>query len=451
MSIRHSRPIHLGAACAAVFAVLLPAPAALAQRAPGGPAPGVEALVAEAMANAPSIAAKRARLAAAQAALPASEAPDDPMVEFEYRDAGFPKQTFGSDPMSMAGASVKQPLLSRGRKDARRAIAEAEIGQRHAETDALACDLTAAIREQYARLYVVDRTRSVLADAGEVAQLLSTTAASRYASGTSDQATVLRAQLEQTRLGERVTDLEGEREVLVATLNRLVGREPSEPFGEVVLLPEPPPLPTSFAGLPDRAANLSPEVTMRKTDAQVAARRVEAAQAELKPVWTVGGGYYWQGGFDRVVTFTVGVELPFRKKQKQLPLIEAARREVEASHEAIADAAAEARAEATRLLAEIRRAEAQMTRYRGGLLPQSSAALDATRASYLGGRGDFAAVVDEFRRWTEIRVELAKLEAARFAARGQLDVLVNPAQHGDWPAHQGGGHTGAENNRETSR
>jgi outer membrane protein, heavy metal efflux system len=420
---------------------------ARAQQPAGPPAPPVELLVAEAMANAPSIAARRARLAAAQAALPASEAPDDPMVEFEYRDGAFPRQTFGSDPMTMAGASVRQPLLSKARRTARRAMAEAEVGERHAETDAVACDLTAAIRQQYARLYAVDREAAVLADATEVADLLSTTAASRYASGASDQATVLRAQLERTRLGERLTDLQGQRATLVATLNRLAGRPPSQPFGIVVTLSEPPPLPTGLDALPDRAGDLSPEVSVRKAEARLAERRIDAAQAELKPGFTVGGGVYWQGGFDRVVTLTLGVELPFRKNRRQLPLLDAARREAEASRAEIADATAEARAEAARLVAEIRRAEAQMNRYRTGLLPQSSAALDATRASYLGGRGDFTSVVDEFRRWTEIRVELGKLEAARFAARGQLDVLVNPAEHGDW-SHP---HTGTESNRETAR
>jgi outer membrane protein TolC len=154
---------------------------------------------------------------------------------------------------------------------------------------------------------------------------------------------------------------------------------------------------------------------------------------------------------DRVVTATVGVELPFHKKRKQMPLIEAARREAEASREDVADAAAEARAEAARLVAEIRRAESQITRYRSGLLPQSSAVFDATRASYLGGRGDFASVVDEFRRWTEIRVDLAKLEAARFAARGQLDVLVNPARHGEWGHAGSEAETGSTASRESQR
>jgi outer membrane protein TolC len=435
--------------CAAGAAALasLWAPPVAAQQPATPAAPKVEALVAEALANAPSVAARRARLAAAQVSLAASDAPDDPMVQFEYRDGGFPRQTFGSDPMTMTGASVQQRLLTKGRRAARRGLAEAEIGQRHAETDSVACDLTASIRQEFARLYAVDRERAVLADAVEIADLLSVTAASRYAAGASDEATVLRAQLERTRLGGRLTDLEGERAAVVVTLNRLVGRAPTDPLGEVTALPEPPALPGALDSLPDRAAGLSPEVSVRKAEAQVAERRVDAAQADLKPTFTVGGGVFWQGGLDRLVTVMVGVELPFRKARKQAPMIDAARHDVEAAQAEVADAVAEARAETARLVAEIRRAESQITRYRAGLLPQSSAALDATRASYLGGRGDFASVVDEFRRWIEVRVELPRLEAARFAARGQLDVLVNPAEHGDW-SH---GHKGTDTSTDISQ
>ena len=143
---------------------------------------------------------------------------------------------------------------------------------------------------------------------------------------------------------------------------------------------------------------------------------------ELRPNWTVGGSFFWQGGADRVVSFTVGVDFPWRKERNQQPLIAASERELEAARFDLADTAAAMRAEAARLAVEIARAEDQIDRYRSGLLPQSSAALDAARASYLGGRGDFASVLDEFRRWTEIRVELARREASRFVARAQLDV-----------------------------
>jgi len=428
---RHLSPRRLAAQAAAAATVSLTClvTAAAGQQLPASvtsaPAPELETLVTRALERAPSIGARRARLAAAEAVRPAAGILPDPMVEFEYRDAGFPRQTFGSDPMSMIGAMVRQPLLAGARRTAARAVAASEVQQRRAEVGALASELTAAVREQYARLYAVDRERAVLGDALQIADLLSTTASSRYAAGESDQASVLRTQLERTRLGERLTDLEGERAVLVAGLNRLTDDPPGTPVGEVTGLPDLPALTLPLDSLPDLAATAAPEVGVRESEVALAKERTAAARAELKTNLELGGGLYWQGNTDRVVTFTLGIELPFRRSRRQGPMIAASEREAEAARLELADAAAAARTEAAQLVAEIRRAEAQLVRYRTGLLPQSSAALDAARAGYLGGRGEFAAALDEFRRWTEIRVEMVRREAARFAALGRLHALVS--------------------------
>lgn len=424
--------------CLIVIVGALPVAAAGDARAPGGEpavvplAPPLEELVAKALANSPSVAARRARLAAARAAAPAADVLPDPMVEFEFRDGGFPRITIGSDVMSMVGATIRQPLLTNGRKTTRRAAATAEIGVRRAETDGAACDLIMALRTEYGRLYAVDRERSILGDSEELARLLVETATARYVSGGTDQATVLRAQLEHTRLSERATDLDAERREVVITINRLMNQPPETPLGEVRELPEPPALGGTLSGLADVAAARAPNVSIRQADVAAAASRVELAREELRPNFTVGGSLFWQGGLDRVVAVTLGVEWPWRKDRKQRPLVAAAEQELEAARLDMADASAGMRAEGARLVAEISRAEEQIVRYRSGLLPQSSAALDAARASYLGGRGDFASVLDEFRRWIEIRVELARREASRFQARAELDVLVNPLEHGDW-------------------
>ena len=389
------------------------------------PAPAVDALVARALERAPSMAARRARLAAAEAARPAAGLQPDPMVEFEYRDANFPRQTFGSDPMSMVGAMVRQPLLAGARRTAAKALATSEVKARRAEVGALAGELKSAVRQQFARLYAVDRERAVLRDALQIADLLATTASSRYAAGQSDQASVLRAQLERTRVGERLADLEGERAVIVAGLNRLTDDRPETPIGEVTDLPELPALPSPLDTLPDVAATAAPAVGVRSSEVALAGERVAAARAELKSNLTLGGGLYWQGNADRVVSLTLGIELPFRRGKRQGPAIAASEQEAEAARLELADASAAARTEAAQLVAEIKRAEGQLVRYRTGLLPLSTAALDAARAGYLGGRGEFAAALDEFRRWTDIRVEVVSREAARFAALSRLEVLVS--------------------------
>jgi outer membrane protein TolC len=388
-----------------------------------GDAPPVETLVARALAAAPSLAARRERVEAARLAAQAADVPPDPSIEFEFRGGQFPAWTLGSDPMSMIGASVRQPLLTGGRKQARRAEAEAEVGVRQAQAAQSATDLATAVRTAYARLYAIDRERAVLGDAREIARLLAETVTARYAAGGADQASALRAQLEQTRLAQRGTDLEAERQVATASIDRLLNQPPDTPLGEVRSLPAPP-LPDAMSRLPDLAAERAPDVLVQRAGVNAAARGVDAARAELHPTFTVGGGLYWQGGTGRIATATFGVEWPARKSRKQLPLLAASERTLDAARHDLEDASAATRAEAAELLAGIERDDRQVEQYRSALLPQSSATFDAVRASYLTGRGEFSSVLDEFRRWTDLRVELAGLEADRFALGSRLDALV---------------------------
>jgi outer membrane protein TolC len=398
-------------------------------------APPVERLVDRALSRAPSVEAKRARLDAVEVAATAADALPDPMVEFEYRAGNFPRYTIGSDPNSMLGASVRQGLLNKGRREARRAVAKAGIAQGRAELDTLTTTLATAVRVLYARLFVADREQETLADAGQLLGLLEATALARYASGASDQASVLRVQLERTRLGERLADVANERFAATAALNRLTDDPPETLIGRVrELQVTTPPSAQSSAQLSAQpgeslllaAVQQAPEIALRHAEIEVASRQVAEAREELRPSWSVGSGLYWQGGLDRMATFNVGIELPFWKARKQLPLIAAAERELRAALVELANTSAEVRAEAARLAVEWQTADAQIERYRSAILPQNTAALDATRSGYLAGRGDFVSVLDEFRRWIDVRVGLARREADRYAARARIDGLLAP-------------------------
>jgi outer membrane protein TolC len=82
------------------------------------------------------------------------------------------------------------------------------------------------------------------------------------------------------------------------------------------------------------------------------------------------------------------------------------------------------------LQADWRRAEKQIVRYRQAIIPQSSAAVDAARSSYLAGRGDFSTVVEDFRMWLEARSGLARREADRFVTWAELDALLGAPSSG---------------------
>lgn len=384
-------------------------------------APPVEQLVAEALSRAPSIAALRARVAAAREMVAPAGALPDPVIEIVLQDVGFPKWTVGREEMSMIGPMVRQDLLYPGKRPARREAASAEAGTRVMELEQVQRQVAAQVRALYARIYALDKEHVALTAAHELGEMLASTAASRYAVGESEQEAVIKAQLQLSRVGERLDDIAAERQALVSGLTRLLDR-PGEPvLGEVEVLP---PVPEARLPWAELAAANSPAVAVREAVVRVAERRLEAARLELKPNLMAGAGVGLRGQFDPAVTLSFGVEWPLWRKEKQGPMVRAAEQELVAATEELRDAKAAARAEGTRLGSDLARAESQIARYRQAIIPQTSAAVDAARSSYLAGRGDFTTVVLDFKEWLESRTQLAVREAERFIAWSDLQSIV---------------------------
>jgi outer membrane protein TolC len=385
------------------------------------PAPPVEQLVAQALERAPPIAAARERVAAAAAVVDAAAVLPDPMLEVSIDNMGVTSWTVGKEEMSMVGVSYVQPLLYPGKRDARRASASAEVAPREAEVAALGRRVALEVRLAYSALYVLDCEAASLGAARELLDLLTATVTTRYAVGEVDQSAVIKAQLEQTRLAERLDDLAAERAALVARLNVLRDLPGAEPLGVVAALPPvgPPAQPW------DRAiAEGSPAVAVLQHELTAAERRVEMARADLKPNLLVGGGLAYRGDFDPAVSLRFGIELPARRDTNQRARLTGAEHEVARLRAERHAAEAEARGAAARLAADWQRANSQLERYREAFLPQTSAAIDAARASYLAGRGDFSTVLEDFRAWLDARVELARREAGRYAVWAELVALL---------------------------
>jgi outer membrane protein TolC len=300
-------------------------------------------------------------------------------------------------------------------------VARAETAQRAAELAAFERRVAVEIRRAYGRLYTADRERQSLESARELVKMLSATAASRYAAGETEQEALIKAQIEVSRLGEQLDDLAAERAAMVAEINRWLDRPGDATLGEVRELPavEMPSEPWETL-----AVDFSPEVLMGKAAELAAERRLRAAQLDLRPNLSAAAGLGTRGSMDPVVTLRFGVELPLWRKQRQEPLIRAAAEELRMAQRESDDAAGMARAEAARFIAAWHNAETQIQRFREAIVPQTSAALDAARASYLNGRGDFSTVIEDFELWLEARVQLARREADRFTAWAELERLT---------------------------
>jgi outer membrane protein, heavy metal efflux system len=406
----------LAVTLATVFALV---PGAMADTA----APPVEELVALALDRSPSLDALEARLSAAREMVAPAGALPNPMAETMLQNIGLDDYTVGSMDMSMLTVEVRQDLLWPGKRTAARDRATAQAEVEAARLELARRTLAAQVRVVYARLYAADRERQALVAADELLDMLAETVAARYAAGEAEQEAVVKAQLEGSRVAEQLDDLLAERSRMVARLNRLLDQPGGEPLGEVAQLP-----PATFPKSPweELAASNAPNVAVAARAVEDAERRLAVTTLDLKPNLSAGAGLGYRGDLDPALILRFGVEIPFWREEKQKPAIRAAEYELAMAEAELRDAVALARAEAARLAAEREQADRQLLRYREAIVPQTSAAVDAARFSYLAGRGDFSTVVEDFELWLEARTQLARRESDRFAVWAELESLVAP-------------------------
>lgn len=407
-----------------MVAWFLPVGTALAQ--PGAaaapsPAPGVEDLVREALARSPEVARAASRATAARQRVAPAGTPPDPMVELMVQDVGAPWDPVR--PMSMGRVEWTQALPWPGKLGARRDAAAADADAGDATADGVARRVAMRVRVAYARIHAVDRELEAIDASRALLEALVAAASARYASGQGGMEAVVRARIESSRLDERQADATARRAAWVAALNGLLDRPPGTVLGRVAGLPDVSP---DLDALEAVALEKAPEIAASRSAERAARRRLEAARLDARPDFLVGVGAGTTLDGEPVATLRLGIGLPVWRKGRTEPLIAAARAEVAAAGQGLRQSEVRIRSEFEELRAAWHRDQEQVRRYREAIVPQWAVAVEAARAAYLAGTGDFGTVVEDFRGWLDARAGLAAREADRFETWARIAMLAAP-------------------------
>ena len=360
--------------------------------------------IAAARAGNPRIAAASAGVAAAGARIAPAGTLPDPTVTLGAMNYMLPGLSPRGDPMTMNQVTVMQMLPINGTLRLRRAAARSDSAGTALRRDALALDVEHEVRTRYWELYHTDRALETMASTLGVLRDLVGIAAAMYAVGSTSQADVLRAQLAVTRMQQEIADMELQRVTAAAALNGLLGRDPEARIvlragtahemhaGEVMAL-EMPPLPPvdSLAGWAD-SGNL--EIAALRTGVSAARANEDAARRMSIPDLTVGLSYGQRTGSPDVVSAMVGVSVPVFARSRQRKMREETQAMRTMAEDEVAALRLSVRTELVTARAEAETARRQVTLYSGTLVPQATAAYEASLSAYRVGRVDFMAVLD---------------------------------------------------------
>ena len=368
---------------------------ALQSQAPESLDPHLAGLIQDALAVNPRLKASRAAIDAERAKVPQAGALPDPMVSFGYQNDGFRKFTYGESGFAFAQLGVSQAFPYPGKRKLRERIAEAGVAAADAASERVRLDLIADVKRSYFDLLRVRGQRELLDVQAKLWDRVADATHARVEAGTGATADLLRAQLEQTRLRQRGSDLEGREAALEAELNRLAGHAPGSPVGAAETL-DAVPLPAAPDGT--RAVNDaiagSPELSEARHHLVHYQQQADLAKLDLRPDFTVGAAVMPQGSLPGMWSVSVGFNVPLWAGRKQQQAVAGARAEAEAEGLRIRDLEQRlgslARARSARLLADLRVARL----YQKGLLAQSDAAYQASLSQFATGSVSFRQVLE---------------------------------------------------------
>lgn len=247
----------------------------------------------------------------------AGELPD-PVLRLGLNNYPIESGSFSTEGMTHAAVGIRQMFPAGQTRELSTLQLERYAGARDAEADARHRDVLTASRHAWLDAYLWQQSGDLLRESRPFFSNLADISRSLYEVGRTGQQDVLRAELELSRLDDRLIDSNRQLARARAALAEWVGAASVRPIARKLpawsTLPAPQEL---HGGLPTHPALLA-------ADAQVAARGtgVELAKQRGKPRWGLDVGYSYREGFlpngeprSDFVSVGVTVDLPFFRKR----------------------------------------------------------------------------------------------------------------------------------------
>ncbi len=389
----------------------------------------LETLIDEVTRNNPEIKAARERWEAAKAVAPQVATLPDPKLQLGYQRMPM------TDPLQGALYGFGQEVPFPGKLRLRGEVAASQADRLEQDYLATGLRLVARLKEAYYDLHFVHKAIEVVQKNKLLLIQFEKTAKARYAVGQAAQQDVFRAQLEISRVLDRLAVLEQQKESLHAAINRLLNKPPADPLGT----PEEIRVPLLTQSLPElsrRAEDFSPILQASTKGIERSEKAVSLARREYYPDFDVNAlGLHNDRINDNGYQVMLGIRIPlfYETKQREgvrqaLAGLSGAREEFTATRQDVLFRVKDA-------FVHTQRAERLITILRDAIIPQATLALQSAQASYAVAKVDFLTLLNSLLTLQESELEMHGEMVAHEKAVARLEELTGGSLSG---AMQGG-------------
>ena len=386
-------------------------------------------LIAEALQGNPEIQAVEREREAAQHRVKPAGAFDDPMLEAGVVNLPIESLSFRREDMTMKMLGLSQKLPYPGKRRLRQdvAVRDAEsVGYAYRETvNRVVRDVKVAY---FDLALVIESTRLVEKNKQVLEQFLKI-AEARYAVGQGNQADVLKAQTQLSRMVDELLRLGRERPVIEAELARALGRtsDTGAPLPETLRLQETA---LQLEALRETALKERPQLLGLQSMIARSDKALDLARKEYYPDFDVRLSYGQRddmpGGAPRedMISLTVAVNLPVWRKGKLAPGVAEAAAMHEQALEMYQAQRNEVSAQLRQQMASAEQSLKSARLYETGILPQARLTVESSLAAYKVNRVDFLTLLDNQMTVFNYEINYATALSSYNKALAEIDLIT---------------------------
>ena len=387
------------------------------------------ALIAEALNNNPEIRAAKNEAEAARQRVSPAGALDDPMLEAGVINLPVQSPSFRREDMTMKMLGVSQKLPYPGKRGLREDVAAKDaqaVGYAYRETvNRVVRDVKLAY---YDLALVVQSTRLVEKNKQILEQFLKI-AETRYVVGQANQADVLKAQTQLSKMTDELIKLGRERPVIEAELGRALGRSADVD----AILPETLRLEETslqLEALRETASKERPQLLGLQRLIDRNASALDLARKEYYPDFEVKFSYGQRDRMpdgtrrDDMVSLTVAINLPVWRERKLDPRVAEA---AAMRNQALDMYQAQQIEVSSKLRQQVAGAEQSVKSarlYETAILPQARLTVESSLAAYRVNRVDFLTLLDNQMTVFNYEISHATALANYNKALAEIDLIT---------------------------
>ena len=385
---------------------------------PGDDRINLQSLIEELVARSPEIKAARERWEAAKAVVPQVQTLPDPRLQFGYQRMPMAEPLQG--PMYGFGQEIPFP----GKLSLKGDIAQRDAERLEQEYNATRLRLIAVLKETYFNLHFVHKSIEIVEKNKALLMQFEKTAKARYSVGQAAQQDVFRAQVEISRVLDRLAVLDQQKESLHAAINRLVNRPPSGPLGTPEEI-HTTILTTLLQELNRRADEFSPALLATAKSIDRSEQSVSLAKRQYYPDFDVTAlGLRNDRSNDNGYQVMVGIKIPLFYETKQKQGVREALASLEGAREDFAATRQDLLFQVKDGFVQAQRAERLITLLRDAIIPQATLGLHAAQAGYAVGKVDFLTLLNSLLTLQESQLELHSEMVSHEKALARLEAVT---------------------------